>query len=303
MYSDEENSIRRNLVDPFFKPDWSPDSLRTVNEHLPPCQCAKNALRRRRWGLDRASMALKTTTSYFALTASARHVGHVVGTVPLSLASASRLDGILCARSSPRRTPPAGEPSRTSLGDTSLLPGGTRASLTTHRFRYPLRYEKVSIVIPFRDQPDLTDACVRSIAGSTPMLPMEVLLISNKSTEGRTHSFMDSWEDTFAWAHVLEYDEPFNFQRMNNWAAKHATGSLLLFLNNDIEALHSGWLEALAEHAQRPEIGAVGARLFYPDGLIQHAGVAVGIDGLADHPWAGQHPDAWTPAGPTSWTA
>ena len=73
-------------------------------------------------------------------------------------------------------------------------------------------------------------------------------------------------------------------------------------MNNDVEALHTGWLEALAEHAQRPEVGAVGARLFYPDGLVQHAGVAVGIGGLADHPWAGMHPDAWTPTGPSYWT-
>jgi GT2 family glycosyltransferase len=73
-------------------------------------------------------------------------------------------------------------------------------------------------------------------------------------------------------------------------------------MNNDVEVLHQGWLETLAENAQRAEIGAVGPRLFYPDGLVQHAGVALGIGGLADHPWAGQAPDAWTPAGPSYWT-
>ena len=113
---------------------------------------------------------------------------------------------------------------------------------------------------------------------------------------------MRDWEQKFEWARVLEFDEPFNFQRLNNWAARQAQGELLLFLNNDVEALHTGWLEALAEQAQRTEVGAVGPRLFYPDGLVQHAGVAVGIGGLADHPWAGQHPDAWTPTGPSYWT-
>ena len=100
---------------------------------------------------------------------------------------------------------------------------------------------------------------------------------------------------------MFEFDEPFNFQRLNNWASHKASGSLLLFLNNDTEPLHHGWLEFLAEHAQRPEVGAVGGRLFYPDGNVQHAGVAVGIGGFADHPWRGLHPDAVTPAGPSYW--
>jgi GT2 family glycosyltransferase len=99
----------------------------------------------------------------------------------------------------------------------------------------------------------------------------------------------------------LEYDQPFNFQALNNWAVRHSEGALLLFLNNDTEALHDKWVDGLAEHAQRPEIGAVGPRLLYPNGLVQHAGIVVGIGGFAEHPWAGLHPDTWTPAGPSHW--
>ena len=205
--------------------------------------------------------------------------------------------------SSPTRTPRDAAHSSTSPHDN--IPGAwlePGADLSTHRVRYPLRYETVSIIIPFRDQPELTDACVRSLAMSAPVLPMDVLLVSNQSREDSTFAMMREWERQFEWARVLEFNEPFNFQRLNNWAAGQARGELLLFLNNDIVALHTGWIEALAEHAQRAEVGAVGPRLFYPDGLVQHAGVAVGIGGLADHPWAGLHPDAWTPTGPSYWT-
>jgi GT2 family glycosyltransferase len=176
------------------------------------------------------------------------------------------------------------------------------AGATSHRLRYPVDQELTSIVVPFRDRPELTDGCLQAIERTRADLPIEVLLISNQSTDHKTLEMMEEWPRRWDWVRVLEYDEPFNFQALNNWAVTEASGRLLVFLNNDTEPLHRGWLEALAEHAQRPEVGAVGARLFYRNGLVQHAGVVVGIGGFAEHPWAGLHPDAWTAAGPSYWT-
>lgn len=183
------------------------------------------------------------------------------------------------------------------------LPGGWVApgpGPTSHRLRPPLRWQKVSIIVPFRDRPALTSRCVDAIGRCAGDLPFEVLLVSNRSGHPETEEAVDRWE-RLAFARVVRFDEPFNFQRLNNWAARQVDGELLLLLNNDTEPLHRGWLEALAEYAQRPEVGAVGARLFYPDGTVQHAGVAVGIGGLAEHPWAHLPPDAATPAGPSYW--
>jgi hypothetical protein len=84
---------------------------------------------------------------------------------------------------------------------------------------------------------------------------------------------------------VLRAPGPFNFSRLNNLAVAHTDGQHLLFLNNDTEPCRPDWLRALEEHAQRPEVGAVGAKLLYPNGRIQHAGIAVGIGGLAGHPY------------------
>jgi GT2 family glycosyltransferase len=159
----------------------------------------------------------------------------------------------------------------------------------------------VSVVVPFRDKAEVTDRCLRSLETTRGELPLELILVDNGSREPATQAAIAVWQARWPSACILRDDRPFNFQAINNAAASVAQGELLLFLNNDTEAIYGGWIEAMAEHAQRAEIGAVGARLFYPNGLVQHAGVAVGIGGFADHPWSGLHPDDSTPAGPSYW--
>ena len=301
VYSDEDKiSPEGQYVAPFFKPDWSPDLLRTVN-YICHLVGVRKTIYEEVGGLRAGYEGAQDYDFVLRATAAARSIGHVADVLyhwrqhPGSTASDVRVKPD--AHSSGRRA--LENFARRHLPGSWIEPG---ADLSTHRVRYPLRYEKVTIIIPYRDEPDLTDACLRSIAGSEPVLPLEVLLVSNQSSEERTFAYMEDWERQYSWAKLLNFDEPFNFQMLDNWAARQAEGSLLLFLNNDVEALHTGWLETLAEHAQRPEVGAVGPRLFYPDGLIQHAGVSVGIGGLADHPWSGLHPEAWTPTGPSYWT-
>jgi GT2 family glycosyltransferase len=96
---------------------------------------------------------------------------------------------------------------------------------------------------------------------------------------------------------VLRDDGPFNFAALNNGAARSSTADVLVFLNNDTEAIEPGWLETLLEEALRPEIGAVAPMLLYPDGSVQHAGAALGLHGYAGHPFAGLAPGAQTPFG------
>ena len=87
----------------------------------------------------------------------------------------------------------------------------------------------------------------------------------------------------------MEYDKPFNFAAINNYAVKKAKGDYILFLNNDTEVISSDWLEEMLSHAVRKEVGAVGARLLFPDKKIQHAGVILGMTGLAGHIFSGQY--------------
>lgn len=142
-----------------------------------------------------------------------------------------------------------------------------------------------SVIIPTRDRADLLEQCLESLWGTTAParangLELEILVVDNGSVEPETASLLREWR---ARLQVLRSNEAFNWSRLNNLAASCARGDLLLLLNNDIEALKPGWLEAMAAQAHRPAVGAVGALLLYPDGTIQHGGVVVGMHRGADH--------------------
>jgi len=140
----------------------------------------------------------------------------------------------------------------------------------------------VSILIPFRDGAALLARCLRSIRDKTSYRHYELILIDNGSVEKRTQKLLAREKDAPG-VTVVRADEPFNFARLNNRGAAAARGECLLLLNNDIEVLAPDWLAAMLEHCTRPEVGAVGAKLLYPDGRIQHAGVTVGKDDIAAH--------------------
>jgi len=141
----------------------------------------------------------------------------------------------------------------------------------------------ISIIIPFKDKPELLRTCIDSILAKSSYDNYEIIGISNNSSAAETFDLMRFYEEKSDKIKFYEYNIPFNYSAINNYAAKIAKGSHLLLLNNDIEIISEDWLEALLEQSQRPEVGAVGARLLYPDGTIQHAGVGIGIGGLADH--------------------
>lgn len=141
----------------------------------------------------------------------------------------------------------------------------------------------VSILLPFRDKPELLATCVESILDKTDYTDYEVLGIDNGSVEPKTRKLMQHLQDRDPRVRFARHDTPFNFSEINNFAASQARGEHLLLLNNDTEVISPEWLRAMLEHSQRPEVGVVGARLLYPDNYVQHAGVIVGIGGVAGH--------------------
>lgn len=139
---------------------------------------------------------------------------------------------------------------------------------------------KVTVIVPTRNRVDLLRTCMAGLA-RTDYPDFEVIVVDNGSDDPATLDYLANLDPTRH--RVLRDDGPFNFSRLNNRAARLATGELLCLLNNDIEMLGGDWLAIMARQALRPEVGAVGARLLYPDGRIQHAGVVLGICGGAAH--------------------
>jgi GT2 family glycosyltransferase len=151
--------------------------------------------------------------------------------------------------------------------------------------RYALRGdERVSIIIPTRDRPDLLGACLESIVRRSTCANFDVLVIDNGSRQSATAELLANWArrepERFR---VLRLDAPFNYSRLNNVAVAATDGQYLLFLNNDTVVLSDDWIEGLLEAASRPQIGAVGGLLLYPDDTVQHSGILLGILGLGGH--------------------
>lgn len=148
-------------------------------------------------------------------------------------------------------------------------------------------WPSISLIIPTRNQLPLLRPCIAGLeATSYPWT--ECLIIDNGSDDPATLAFLAALDP--ARFRVLRMPGPFNFAALNNAAVEKASGEYLCFLNNDVSMHDPDWLQHLVKQAQRPEVGAVGARLHYPDGTVQHAGVVLGVGGGAAHAHRGQRP-------------
>lgn len=154
----------------------------------------------------------------------------------------------------------------------------------TFRFQRKIaKHELVSIIIPFKDKVELLKMCVPGVLNKTDYPEFEILLVSNNSVKKETSQYVQELVSLDSRIRALEYNVPFNYSKINNWAVQQAKGKYILLMNNDIEVISTDWLSAMVEHIQRSEVGAVGAQLLYSNNTIQHAGVVLGIGGAAGH--------------------
>ena len=159
-------------------------------------------------------------------------------------------------------------------------------NLGFYRVKYPVQGEPlISILIPNKDQVETLDQCLRSIKEKTDYSNYEIVIIENNSEKEETFRYYEKISSDKI--RVIRWEKEFNYSAINNFGVRHAKGDYLLFLNNDIEVIHSDWLSEMVSHCQRKEVGIVGARLYYPDDTIQHGGIIVGIGGVAGSVFVG----------------
>ncbi len=157
-----------------------------------------------------------------------------------------------------------------------------RGGLAYHRIKYGGPRPSVSIIIPTKDRIDLLARAVDSIKTKTQYDDYEIVIIDNRSELDETLVYLRQVTERGI-ARVLTYDHPFNYSAINNFAVRNCTSAIVVLLNNDVEVISPGWLDELVSHAARPGVGCVGAMLYYPDDRVQHAGVLLGISGVAGH--------------------
>ncbi|WP_221556510.1 glycosyltransferase family 2 protein [Qipengyuania qiaonensis] len=150
------------------------------------------------------------------------------------------------------------------------------------RWQMPQPCPKVSVIVATRDRVELLRTCVNGVLHETDYPDIELIIADNDSREAETLDYMEQAQADPR-VQVVRWPHPFNYSAINNFAARSATGKYLCLLNNDIEVIEPQWLSEMVREAEQPGVGAVGARLLYPDRSIQHAGVAIGIGNAAGH--------------------
>ena len=156
-------------------------------------------------------------------------------------------------------------------------------------FFYKVNYELireplVSIIIPFKDKPEFLKMCIESILNKSTYKNFEIIGISNNSCEHETFEEMSRLKAIDKRVNFYEYNVLFNYSQINNFAVtNYAKGEHVILLNNDIEIISENWIEEMLMYSQKQDVGCVGAKLYYPDGKIQHAGVIMGLGGYAAH--------------------
>jgi O-antigen biosynthesis protein len=277
LYTDSDEEDANGQVVPVFRPQWSPELLRS-RDYVGRAAFFRTervrALAGSRNGLSSVSQH-DLLLQYTAELSPERvwHLPRVLLHTRLEPAPTSE-ETLNAVRSLQASLDGAALHARAELG---RRPG-------TYRVRYDIPHPSplVTVVIPTRDHLALLTRCIQSVQAFTDYRPLEILVVDNASRRPGTRAYLRALEGQGA-ARVLRYPHPFNFSAMNNLAANAARGELLSFLNNDIEAFDAGWLTEMVGLALQPGVGAVGAKLLYPDQTVQHAGTVAGLFGVAAH--------------------
>ncbi len=303
IYSDEDKLTddgNERLL-PFFKPDWSPDMMLGVN-YITHFVVAKKTIVNKIGGLRAGFDGAQDYDFLLRFTEVTSNIYHI----PKILYHWRQADG--------STSKAGGEKSYADdAGQKALKDAVKRRKIkaevvgipnrpTNYRLKYilPSILPKVSIIIPFKDKSELLEQCVGSIIGKTTYSNYELILISNNSTEIKLFEYLELLKKHKN-IKVLEWNKPFNYSAVNNYGRSKASGEYLILLNNDTEVITPNWMEELVGVASQKDIGAVGPLLSYPNNGIQHAGIVLGLGGMAGHPFRNLKSDHWTHFGMAAW--
>lgn len=283
LYSDHDilSNDGQRRFNPLFKPDWSPEILLSAN-YVTHLSVLRKSVFYELGGLDSALDGAQDLDLMLRLSEGNYRVWHIPkmlyhwressGSTAVNFANkpytmASQLKAI------------SAHLTRLGLSDVGV---DQRETGYIHvKWKVDL-LPKVSIIIPSKGAGMNLKMCVHSIIKLTNYADYEIVIINNGGKTAREYPFYRRIQRDDR-VRVFDYDQPFNYSAVNNLGAKHATGEMLLFMNDDTEVIHADWLEEMVMWASRPEIGAVGAQLLYYNKTIQHAGVILGLTGFAGH--------------------
>lgn len=283
VYTDEDK-VTTDLSEhfqPHFKPDFNLDLLRS-NNYITHFFVVRTRLAREAGGFRREFDGAQDYDFIFRCTEEAKKVLHVPEVLyhwrTHKASTADNPASKMYAFEAGKRAIEAHLARCGQEGTVSL-----RKDLGFYRVEYPVQGEPlVSILIPNRDQKETLEKCLNSIWEKSTYNNYEILIVENNSSSPEIFDYYREIEKRPG-VQILTWKEGFNYSAINNFGEKSAAGDYLLFLNNDVEVINPRWIEELLGNCQRKEVGIVGAKLYYPDDTIQHAGTVIGIGGIAGH--------------------
>lgn len=284
IYSDHDYlDADGQRVDPDFKPDWSPELLRSSN-YLHTAVAVRGDLMAVVSVADSIPMTASSIAGGslhdFVLRTTERLSATEIKHVPTVLLHLPRPSGGELEVDEDRLLKPVAD-------HLFRLAIRAKVSLSVHgycRVRYllPAVTPRVSIIVPTRNGFEHLHACVESVLSRSTYRNFEILVVDNQSTEPETLRYLTALHRR-SQVRVLRYPRPFNYSAINNFAVASALGEALCLLNNDTEVITPDWLEEMLGHLIQPDVGVVGAKLYFSDGRVQHAGDTVGPGGCAHH--------------------
>ena len=288
LYSDEDHiALTGAHINPFFKPDWSPDLL-----YSQMYICHLLTFRRNLFleigGFRSQFDGSQDYDLMLRLSEKANRIFHI----PKILYSWRECEHSTAFSADAK--PYAHEAGKKALDEHLKRQYGPKAyaeerSTYVYNARFGLTEQPlVSIIIPMKDKAEITANCIKSILEKSTYHYFEILLLDNRSEENKTKLWLKQISDQDCRIRVIKADMEFNWSKLNNFGVSHANGDVFIFLNNDTLVITEDWIERLSENAWRNNIGVVGPLLLYPDETIQHAGVVVGMGGWADHVYKNQ---------------
>lgn len=297
IYSDEDKIAEdgKTHCDPFFKPDWSPTYLRTIN-YITHFTLSKHSLFKTSGGFRTDVDGAQDWDIILRITDFIRESGNErdkIQHIPTVLYSWRKSSYSTASEKHTQSAKPYAYVSQKKVlqydKNRHNYHGNVRLSMGSYYFEPHLsEFPKVSIIIPSKNHTNLIRRCIKSIIDHTTYTNYEIILVDTGSTDLQTMSYYTEITQKKQRIYLHRWKEPFNYSAVCNYGVSKSSGEYLIFLNNDTEVISADWIENMLFHASQPRVGAVGAKLLYADHTIQHAGVTVGLTGFAGHLFQGQ---------------
>ncbi|SRR6266498_1273842 len=300
IYSDHDylSSDGKNRLWPLFKPDWSPEIMLSAN-YITHLTVLRTTLVHQVGGFDPSTDGAQDWDLFFRALNTTNHIAHIPKILyhwretPQSTANNSNAK------------PYAAQAQLATISNQLLIHGLTDVEAFFDpkggiHVKWSTSKEKVSIIIPTKGVNELLKNCIASILKRTAYSNYEIIIVNNGPERPEKFPYFNEIARDPR-IRILHYEGEFNYSRVNNFAVSNAQGRYILFLNNDIEVILGEWLDEMVQWASLPHIGAVGAKLLRPNGLIQHAGVIVGLGGFAGHIFADLAENATGIFGSVNW--